>query len=405
MNISLKIGIIREGKVPPDKRVALTPEQCKNLKSTYPQLDILVQPSPSRAFSDDDYRAAGLEVTEKIEECDMLMGIKEVPVNQLIPDKTYFFFSHTIKKQPHNRKLLQEMLRLNIRMVDYETLTHLSGYRILAFGRYAGIVGCYNAFRAYGEKYGSFQLKPAHQCFDRQEMENELKKVILPPDYKIVVTGSGRVGGGCLEILNRIGIRQVLPAELLEQDFNEPVFTVLHVSDYNTTTDGSAFDKQKFYADPSDFVPDFLKYARKADMYIPCHFWNTGAPQILTAADYRDPQFRIRIIADISCDIYEPIASTLRPSTIAEPFYGYDPVTGKEGDFYNPAHIGIMAIDNLPCELPRDASRDFGKILSEKIIPLLTGQDPDRIIERATICRDKQLMPAFDYLEEYVKGN
>jgi saccharopine dehydrogenase (NAD+, L-lysine forming) len=404
MSEQLTIGIIREGKVPPDKRVPLTPEQCKALVTKFPEIKIFVQPSVKRCYPDSEYEAAGIPVGEYMEECDVLMGIKEVPVQELIAGKTYFYFSHTIKKQPHNRMLLLKMLELGITMVDYEGLRDTAGNRIIAFGRYAGIVGCYNAFRAFGEKFGTFKLKPAHLCYDRKEMEEELKSIKLPPPYKIAVTGSGRVGNGCLEILNAMGLKQVSPSEFLEKKFAYPVYTVLHVSDYYITADGTAFDKKKFYTDPSSFRPAFKKWAMVADMYIPCHFWDRRAPQILEKSDYLDPKFKLKIIADISCDIGQPIASTLRSSTIADPFYGYDPRTGTEADFYSPDTIGVMAVDNLPCELPRDASRDFGNVLIEKIIPLLIGPDPDKIIERATICKGGKLTHHYDYLRNYVDG-
>lgn len=405
MERKITLGIIREGKVPPDKRVPLTPSQCVEVMKQHPEFDILIEPSVKRCFPDSEYEEQGLVLSDKMNECDVLMGIKEVPMNELIADKTYFFFSHTIKKQAHNRKLLKKMIDLNITMIDYETLTDTNGNRIIAFGRYAGIVGCYNAFRTFGEKFGVFHLKPAHECFDRKEMDAELKKVILPPGYKIVVTGSGRVGGGCLEVLHTLGMKEVKAHDFLVGKFSQPVYTVLHVGDYNKSKDGSEFDKKKFYSDPSAFESDFLKWAREADMYIPCHFWDRRAPQILVKEDYLDPKFRIRIISDISCDIGEPIASTLRSSTIADPFYGYDPKTGEEADFYAPHTIGVMAVDNLPCELPRDASRDFGKILSEEIIPLLLGNDKDQILERATICKNGDLTPRYEYLRDYLNGN
>ncbi len=367
-------------------------------------MEVVVQPSVKRCFPDAEYEQMGIQLREDLSDCDVLMGIKEVPVKELIPGKTYFYFSHTIKKQPHNRKLLQKMIALGITMVDYETLTNTSGERLIAFGRYAGIVGAYNAFRAYGEKFGVYHLKPAHECFDRKEMESELKKVILPADFKIVITGSGRVGGGCLEILKGMNLQQVTSEDYLSKSFSQPVFTVLHVGDYNKAKDGSVFDKKSFYGNPSAFEPDFLKWARCSDMYIPCHFWDSKAPMILRKEDYTDPQFRIRVIADVSCDISIPIASTIRSSTIADPFYGYDPQTGEEADFYAPNTIGVMAVDNLPCELPRDASRDFGEVLLEKILPLLSGPDPDKIIERATMCSKGDLLPKYEYLRAYLEG-
>jgi hypothetical protein len=329
------------------------------------------------------------------------MGVKEVPIDQLIPGKTYMFFSHTIKEQPHNRKLMQAMLEKNITMVDYETLTYKEGGRIIGFGRYAGIVGTYNAMRLYAELFqsGNKKLKAPENCYDRNELEAELHKIKLPDNYKIVVTGAGRVGGGCLEILHSMGLRQVRPNDFLNKKYNEPVYTQLHVEDYNKN--GHPIDREAFYKDPSGFSSDFMKYAKVADMYIPCHFWDNRAPQILTSEELKDPAMKIRIIADISCDIAEPIASTIRSSRIDDPFYGYDRQTGKEVDVHTPGCIAVMAVDNLPCSLPRNASEDFGRVLMEKVLPALAGDDPDQVIERATICKNGKLMPHFAYLEKY----
>lgn len=327
------------------------------------------------------------------------MGVKEVPVEQLLDSKTYLFFSHTIKEQPHNKKLMKALLEKKITMVDYETLTYKKGGRIIGFGRYAGIVGTYNAMRLYAELHQPQKLKGPENCYDRQELEEELHKVKLPANYKIVVTGAGRVGGGCLEVLNSMGLRQVRPNDFLTKTYNEPVYTQLHVEDYNKN--GHPIDREAFYKNPEGFHSDFMKWAKVADMYIPCHFWDNRAPQILTAEDLKDPELKIRIIADVSCDIGEPIASTIRASRIDDPFYAYDRQTGKEVAIGSSGSVAVMAVDNLPCSLPRNASEDFGRVLAEKIIPALTGEDPDQVIERATICKDGKLMPHFSYLEKY----
>ncbi|HYG50157.1 MAG TPA: NAD(P)-dependent oxidoreductase [Flavobacteriales bacterium] len=401
--MSLKIGIIKEGKTPPDKRVPFTPEQCVKIIQTFPTIELVVQSSQVRCFTDEQYAALGVPVVQDVSDCDVLMGIKEVPVSDLVRGKTYFFFSHTIKEQPHNQKLMHALLEKNIRMVDYETITSSHGGRIIGFGRYAGIVGAYNGFRLYGERSGLFTLKPAHQCYDRKELEQELKKIILPETYKIVVTGAGRVGSGCLEILNTMGLHHVSPADFLKRAYTEPVFTQLHVGDYNKTKSGELFIADEFYNDPTEFDSDFMRFARVANMYIACHFWDNRSPQIITKEQIQDPSFKIDIIADISCDVGEPIASTIRASTIAQPFYGYDKKTGTEVSYLDKNAVGVMAIDNLPCELPRDSSKDFGKVLIDKILPALVGKDPDEIIERATICKNGRLTNRYSYLEEYAK--
>jgi hypothetical protein len=400
-----KIGIIREGKNPPDKRVPLTPKQCADVVEQYSGVEVVVQPSPVRAFPDGDYTDAGIALQDDLSDCDIIMGVKEVPVDMLIPGKTFMFFSHTFKQQPYNRNLLRAILDKHISLVDYEVLTAEKGQRLIGFGRYAGIVGCYNAFLAYGRKSGRYTLKPAHKCFDRSEVEQELKRVDLPKNFKLVLTGSGRVGGGALEMLEHVAIAKVDPEQYLKAQFEGPVYTQLSVQDYVAKNDGSDFENSEFYEFPERFVSNFMRFARVSEMYIPCHYWDHRAPFIFTREDAKQPDFRIKVVADISCDIDGPVASTIRPSTIADPLYGYLPATEKEVDFDHPEAIGVMAIDNLPCELPRDASEDFGNELIKNIFPELLGKERSAVIERArqTDLHGK-LTERYAYLEGYVKG-
>lgn len=399
-----KFGIIREGKTPPDKRVALSPEQCEYIMSNYSDVEIYVEKSEIRKFKDEDYAKIGIAVVDNVSDCDILIGVKEVPIDELIPNKKYLFFSHTFKEQPYNRELLQACIDKNIQLIDWEVITNSKGQRLIAFGRYAGIVGCYNGFLAYGLKTNSYQLKRAQDCEDRAEMEAELAKVVLPSNFKIILTGHGRVGGGAMEIINKLNLKEVSPEVFLSETFNEPVYTQLGVEHYNRTTDGSEFSKSKFYNDPSTFESDFLKYAKVADMYVACHYWNSEAPFIYTREDAKHPDWNIKMVADVSCDIDCAVASTLRPSTIANPIYGYNPQTESEDDFMKDNVIGVMAVDNLPCELPKDASVDFGKMFIEHVLEPLLGNDPENIIERASECKDGKLTEHFAYLEDYLKG-
>ena len=314
------------------------------------------------------------------------------------------FFSHTIKKQPYNRKLLQAILEKNIQLIDWETITNTKGERLIAFGRYAGIVGCYNGFLAYGKKSGAYDLKRADACEDRAEMEAQLVNVKLPNNFKVVITGSGRVGGGALEIINLLPIKRVSPESFLTETFNEPVYTQISVQDYHVTIDGSPFNKAEFYKNPSQFKSSFLKFAKVADMYIACHYWDSKAPFIYTREDAKHPNWKIQVVADISCDIDGPVASTIRPSTIADPIYGYNPQTEQEDDYKKQGVLAVMAVDNLPCELPKDASQDFGKMFIDHVLEPLLGNDPDGIIERASETKNGKLTERFAYLKEYVEG-
>jgi len=397
----MKIGILKERKSPPDKRVPFTPKQCAEIIAQFPGVELVVEPSDIRCFPDASYEAQGISLQDDLSDCDVLMGVKEVPKEALISGKTYFYFSHTIKEQPYNRNLLRKMLELNIRMIDYETLTHPNGGRVLGFGRYAGIVGAYNGFLAFGKRSGRYELKPAYACDDRVELESELKRVDLPSSYKIIVTGKGRVGSGAIEILTSLGLKEVSSVNFITQDFNEPVYCHVDVDGYYKANRG-AFNMADFFADPTDYVSDFMKYAQNANMYIACHYWDSRAPFIYSREDMKRPDWNIDLVADISCDIDGPVASTIRPSTIADPLYGYNPQSESEGDFMDSNNIGVMAVDNLPCELPKDASEDFGSNLIQHVLPALLGSDSDGLIERSTICKDGKLTAPFMYLTNYV---
>ena len=400
----IKIGLIKEGKTPPDKRVALSPGQCKELMHAYPKLQIFCQPSETRCFKDHEYVKNQISLQSGLNHCDYLFGIKEVPIQQLIEKKTYFFFSHTIKKQAHNQKLLQAILEKKITLIDYECLTDKNGNRLVAFGKYAGIVGAYNGVLTYGKRYGLYNLKKACDCFDMEDIKEELKKVKLPP-IKICVTGFGRVAKGAMAILDELRIKSVEPIDYLNNTYEEPVYTVLRSSDYNESIDGSAYDSLRFYKNPSSFRSTFLKFGSRTDLLIAAAFWNPSAPKLFSLLDAKNPSFKIRVIADITCDLNGSIPTTIRPSTIPHPVYDFDPLSQEERRaFSDPRHITVMAIDNLPCELPRDASFYFGKQLMDHVFPYLSGDDPDRIIERGTIVKNGELTENFRYLEDYAKS-
>lgn len=399
----MKFGIIKEGKNPPDKRVVLTPQACKALKETFKQLEIIVERSENRTFSDQEYVKNGIEVTNDVSSADVLLGVKEVPIDALINDKKYFFFSHTIKKQPYNRDLLRAILDKNIELYDHEVITDQNEIRLVAFGRYAGIVGAYNAIRTFGIKNDSFSMPKAQELADQGQCIEELKKVSLP-NIKIVLTGKGRVSNGAKEMLDGMGLKEVTVEDYLTKTFEEAVYCQIDVLDYNKRTDGKVIDMYDFFDHPEAYESDFFRFAEVSDVYIAGHFYATGAPYIFTRKDAKSNDFKIRVVADISCDIDGPVASTLRASTIANPIYGYDRELEKEVDFMNSDAIAVMAVDNLPNELPRDASQGFSKNFVTHVIPAFFNGDKDGILERARMTRNGSLTPRFQYLEDYVKG-
>lgn len=399
----MKIALIKERKNPPDRRVVLTPEAAKKLTEKFNDLAIKVESSAIRAFSDEEYATLGLEVTKDVSDCDVMLGVKEVPIEALIPHKKYFFFSHTIKKQSYNRKLLQAILDKNIELYDHEVITKENGTRLVAFGRYAGIVGAYNGIRTYGLKFNLYELPKAETLADQQALIKTLNKIELPA-IKIVLTGKGRVSNGAKEMLGAMGIDEVSVDDYLSKTFNEAVYVQLDVLDYNKRTDGNVIDMFDFFDNPTEYISDFMRFSKVSDVYIAGHFYGDGAPYLFTREDAKSPNFAIKVVADVSCDIDGPVASTIRASTIADPIYGYNPQTETEVDFMDTNAIAVMAVDNLPCELPKDASDGFGENFSKYVIPAFFNDDKDGILERARMTKNGTLTPRYDYLQDYVDG-
>lgn len=402
--MSIKFAIIKERKNPPDRRVVFSPTKLVEAKKQFPEAIFKVESSDIRVFSDDAYKKAGFEVLNDISDCDVMIGVKEVPIDALIPKKKYFFFSHTIKKQPYNRKLLQAVLEKNIELFDHETIVNEKGFRLIGFGRYAGIVGAYNGFRAWGLKYNSWNLPKAGPLPNQQALIEELNNIELP-NIKILLTGSGKVSNGSKEMLDAMNIKRVSVPEYLNNNFNEPVYCKIDVLDYNKRKDGKVIDDVfDFFNNPQDYQSDFIRFAKVTDYYIAGHFYGDGSPYLYTREDVKLSDFNITVVADISCDVDGPVATTLRASTIAEPIYGYDPQSEMEIDYKDDKAIVVMAVDNLPCELPQDASEGFGEQFLQHVIPAFFNKDTDGVLQRAKITENGKLTERFSYLQNFLEG-
>ncbi|MDE5418828.1 NAD(P)-dependent oxidoreductase [Labilibaculum sp. DW002] len=404
MKNRIRVGVLRETKNPPDRRVAIPPVTGLQILNKYPNVSIFIQPSDIRCYSDAEYRKAGFFLTEDLRECDILIGVKEVSIPTLIPNKTYLFFSHTAKKQIYNRELLHQIIKRNITLIDYEYLTDKSHKRLVAFGHWAGVVGAYKALRARGMRTDFFDLPSAIFCKDMEEMYHHLRKVQLKP-VKILITGGGRVANGAMQTIRILNLKEVTAHEFLNKEYDEPVVCRIDPDQYVERIDGSEFNLKDFYANPEKYRSTFKRFTKVADLYIACHYWDPKAPKFILPEDYKEDDFKISVIADVSCDINGPIASTLRPSTIASSFYGYDRFNEEETiPFVDKKNVTVMAVDNLPGELPRDSSIDFGEALYQNVYEALFNEDPDGILERATIAKGGKLMPAFEYLQDYLEG-
>lgn len=403
--VKLKVGILRETKNPPDRRVALTPSQIVNLQQKYPDIEFYVQPSDIRCYNDSEYEYLDIPLKEDLSSCDILMGVKEVDKPYFIANKTYIFFSHVAKKQPYNREMLKVIVDKKVTLIDYEYLTLASGARIVAFGRWAGIVGAYKGLRARGIRTDHFNLKQAYKCHDLDEMWAGLKKISLKPGLKILVTGEGRVAHGAMETINQMDLKHVSPEDFLNKQHEEAVVCQIGPQHYTKHKDGLEFDFNNFIKNPQDYESAFNPYTKVTDIFIACHFWDPKSPVFFTKEEMKEDDFKISVIADVSCDIDGPIPSTIRATTIADPFYGYNRITEREEEaFTNPENITVMSVDNLPGELPRDASSDFGNQLIDNVLNHLFTDLEDPIITRAKIVKDGKLTERYAYLKDYLEG-
>tara|TARA_X000000950_G_C13796326_1_gene611572 strand:- start:44 stop:1240 length:1197 start_codon:yes stop_codon:yes gene_type:complete len=396
----MKIGIIREEKFPADKRVVFTPETCVKTTKRFPEIEFFIEKSDIRCFSDKEYLEKGLDVVDDVSNCDILIGVKEVPIEKLIPNKKYFFFSHTIKKQPYNKKLLQSIIKKNIQLYDHETIVDLNNNRLIGFGYYAGVVGAYNGFRGFGLKFNLFDIPIAINLKDREEL-NKIISDLAIPNIKILLTGKGRVGSGVKEVLDFMKIKQVSVKDYLDKEFNYPVYTNIDVLDYNHS-DKTENTIDNFYRNPELFLSTFPKFNSVTDIFFAGHYHNPKAPKLISNNDISNNDFNIKLIADISCDIDGPIASTIRPSTIEKPLYGFHKINLEECDFLEDKALVVMAVDNLPCELPRDASEMFGEMFFNHVIPSFFNNDKEKILHNSRITLNGNLTPRFRYLIDYI---
>lgn len=395
----LKIGLIRETKIPSDNRVAFTPSQCKWIQQQFPELRIIAEASGERCFSDRDYKNAGIQISNDMSQCDILFGIKEVNPDMLLPNKTYLFFSHTKKKQLYNQHLFKTILHKKITLIDYECMEHDDGQRILGFGFFAGIVGAHNGIMGYGYRTGHYSLQRVYKQKSFRELIHTYFGLKLPP-VKIAVTGSGRVAHGILEIMNLLEVIEVEPQEYLSRDFSYPVFTQLKGADLYSRKDGEPYTREHFHESPSSYISLFKPYTLQTDILMNGIYWDEAVPRLFELEDLKNPAFRIQTIADITDDKNGSVPCNLGDTPIEDPIYGVDKSTGQKTIPYQRGSIDVMAVGNLPNELPRDASRYFGEQMLKHIFTDLIGSG-STIIERATMVKKGKLNKGYEYLGDY----
>ena len=400
----IRIGLIREGKNPPDTRVPLTPVQCAEIMHEHPEIRIVAQPSPNRCYTDAEYAAQGIPLQEDLTDCDVLLGVKEVPTDQIIPNKTYFFFSHTKKAQAYNKPLMQALIAKNICMIDYECLVHADSQRILGFGFYAGFVGAHNGLLTYGKRTGAYTLPAANYLGSVAAMKKAYEDFVLP-NVKIVITGSGNVAAGAVEIMHLLDVEYIEPEDFLAHEYEYPVYTHVKGHTLYQRKDGGIYHREDFHANPGQYECIFKPFLAQADILMNGVYWDKKVPRLFEKADIQRADYRMFTIADITCDLDGSVPINLGSSTIPDPVYGVNRQSfARTEPFENPeANVDVMAVDNLPNELPRDASEYFG-IHFEKYILRELLKSSSEVLDRGTICKNGQLMPRFAYLQDYAFG-
>ena len=401
------IGIVRESRND-ENRTPLVPEHIKKYKESNPNINFIIQPSNSRCFSDEEYELCGAKINENLNECSIIFGVKEIDPNILINNRTYLFFSHTFKinKQQkniekHKKDLLLSILNKKITLIDYENIRGKNGTRCLGFGRFAGIVGCYNTLNLLLRVLGKQSLASAYKINDYERLVLNLKNLYFPKT-KILVTGDGRVAKGVIELLNLTNIKAVSKKDFLEKKFDQPIFCNLETKDYVTNNSSTNFNLEHFINNPQDYSSSALQYLKETNILISAHYWDPSSPKIFENEDLKDLQ-NLKIVGDITCDINGSVPTTIRSTTIEEPNYWIERYNLKEIDENNDG-IAVMAVDNLPSELPRDSSTEFSEGIINEVLPFLLKEDDGRILN-GTITTDGSFLEKYNYLNDYIRIN
>jgi len=432
------IGIRREDEELLERRVALTPEQVEALVKEH-DIQVRVQPSEQRAIPEQQYARAGASIEESLSPCPVIFGLKEIPVQDLASDKVYIFFSHTIKGQPYNMAMLGKIIDLGCTLIDYETITDEDGRRLIFFGRHAGLAGMIDALWVLGKRlrwegvpnpfetiqraldYPDLPTAKAHIAEAGKVIASEgLPRVLTPMIFGFA--GYGHVSRGAQEIFELLPFQEIDPAEVFgvaagKEHFTDIIYKTVFKEEHLVVPVDvqNTFELQDYYQHPEKYHSVFSDYLPHLTVLMNCIYWDQRYPRLVTREDVgrlfaRGSQPRLRVIGDISCDVEGAIECTVRATHSDRPVYIYEPATGESPDGWEGHGPVILAVSNLPTELPRDASRDFGRILMP-YVPLIALADysadfencrlPEEI-KRAVIVYRGKLTPKYRYLEEYL---
>jgi len=429
------IGIRREDKSEWERRSPLIPAQVRDLHEEH-GLEFRVQPSGIRVFTDEEYRTAGALVEEDLSACPVVFGVKEMPVSIFRPGGTYVFFSHTIKGQSHNMPMLRRLLELGCQLIDYERILDDKGRRVVLFGNYAGLAGMIDALWALGQRlnweglespFGSIGQAHTYPDLERAKAavaeageavrKGDLPKKLVP--FVVGFAGYGSVSQGAQEILDLLPVEEVRPGDLASLSSRakadriyKVVFYEEHMVEPNDPS--GKFELQDYYDHPEKYHAVFGKYLPHLGVLMNCIYWEARYPRLVTKSQlwdlYASAEPNLRVIGDISCDIDGAVEFTVKCTTPGNPVFTYDPATDKVADGVKGNGPVVLAVDHLPCELPRESSTAFGEALMP-FVPEIAEADYGAAFDNCrlsdpvkggVIVYQGRLTPEYEHLEKYL---
>jgi saccharopine dehydrogenase (NAD+, L-lysine forming) len=437
--MSTFIGIRHEDKYAMERRAPLTPSHVKWLVD-HLKLDFVIQSSPKRVFTEEEYTKAGAKIAKDLKKCDVIFGVKEMPESFFEPGKTYVFFAHVLKGQPYNMPMLKKMMEMGCNLIDYERIVDEQNKRLIFFGRYAGMAGMINTLWAFGlrlKHYGYesklLKIKQAHTYHSLEEARDDISAIGqliaekgIPEDLRPAVvgfTGYGNVSNGAQEILGLLPVKEISPEKLLTLKHRKHIpdniiYKVIFKEEHlvKPIDPAAEFDLREYYVNPEKYKSQFEQYVPHLTILMNCMYWDARYPRIVTK-DYLEKLFskgkpKLTVIGDITCDPDGSIECTHKGTHIEDPLFVYNPITRKPSMGYESDGMLVMAVDILPSELPRDSSSGFGDALLHFVKPIANADynlpfediDLPRAIKKALVLHKGELTPDYEYLKDHVKN-
>ena len=435
--MSSTLGMRREDKNRWERRVPLVPKHVQELKKRH-GIETLIQPSKIRVFSEKEYRDVGARVQDDLSPCSVVFAVKEIPVEFFERGKTYVFFSHTIKGQEHNMPMLKEMMDLGCTLIDYERIVDKSGKRLVFFGRFAGLAGMVDTLWTFGQRLkwehidSPFNgIKQTIHYKDLEDIKKHLAAVGkniktkgLPKSLTPLIVGFagyGNVSTGAQEILDVLPVKEIKPEEIksiYKNPSNKVIYKVVFKEEHmaEPVPRSKKFDLQDYYAHPENYRPTFEHYIPYLSILMNCIYWSAKYPRLITKEylkkSFKNKEnFRLKVIGDISVDIKGAIEFTEKTTSPDKPVFVYNPSTDTIKDGYGGDGVVVMAVDNLPCELPRESSQSFSETLLHFVPDVMkadfTAKDFDKLalpfeIKNAVILYKGRLTPNYNYINKYL---